>query len=365
MRPVLVALLVLLPSPHARPVWFDAGHRVVVRIALTRITPATRTALDDLLGGQDPVEAALWADQIRGARCETSALHYVNIPLTADRYDPARDCVGGRCIIAEIERDRAVLGDGTAPRSARSEALRFLLHLVGDLHQPLHVADDRDRGGNQTEVSLFDRTSNLHRVWDGELIERAGLGEEAYLARLRARMAMLDLDALSRGSVTDWAMEGHRLATLAYRLPRGNNLQQPYLEENLPRVDLAIIEAGVRLARLLDESLAGYRPQGPSPSLGVGVYSDAEAAGHEGEDGVVVGVVVTVRHTPSGNSYLNFGADYPHQSFSGAVLSPTDPALTRLDTLAGRRIGVRGKIQRYKGQLEIVIRRADQIVAAP
>jgi hypothetical protein len=208
--------------------------------------------------------------------------------------------------------------------------------------------------------------TNLHKVWDGELLEQAHIDGPGYLARLERRMETLDLDTLARGTVVDWAMEGHRLAAAhAYQIPRGNNLSSAYLAENLPRADLAIIEAGVRLARILDGALVHAPAPSPAAPLGTGIYSDREAAGHEGELATVVGVVVSVHRTQAGNSYLNFGADYPQQTFSGAVLDPTDPALRDLDTLTGRRIGVRGRIERYKGRLEIVIRRADQIVAAP
>jgi hypothetical protein len=370
MRASLLALTLLavfpadrMGTPSVSAVWFSAGHRVVVRLALLRLTPHTIAAMRDLLGGQDPVEASLWADQVRGSRRDTGALHFVNIPLDATAYDPATQCPEGRCIIAAIEHDRAILADEATPLPERAEALRFLLHLVGDLHQPLHVSDNDDRGGNQTEVSLFDRVTNLHKVWDGELIERAGLDEEAYFARLKLKMEGLDVGALERGSVVDWAMEGHRVAVEhAYRLPRGNNLGQAYLDDNLPRMDLAIIEAGVRLARVLNEALSGYHPAPLPASLGTGVYSDREAAAHEGEEATVVGVVVSVHRTKGGNIFLNFGADYPHQTFSAAILDPHDPALLSLDRLTGKTVGIRGRITRYKGSLEIVVETKEQIV---
>ncbi len=373
MRTALLALTLVAalpadraPAPAPSVVWFNTGHRVVVRIALTRLTPGTIEAMRDLLGGQDPVEASLWADQIRGSRRDTGDLHFVNIPLDATAYDPATQCPKGRCIIAAIERDRTILADQSAPLPERAEALRFLLHLVGDLHQPLHVSDNGDRGGNDTEVSLLDRVTNLHKVWDGELIESAGMDEEQYFAHLKRRMDGLDLAALERGSVVDWAMEGHRVAVEdAYRLPRGNNLGQAYLDDNLPRVDLAIIEAGVRLARILNEALAGYHASAPPASLGAGIYTDHEAAAHEGENATVVGVVVSVHRTRGGNIFVNFGADYPHQTFSAAILDPRDPALLNLDRLTGQRIGIRGRITRYKGQLEIVVEGREQIVERP
>ena len=345
--------------------WFELGHRVVARIAQRRLTPAAAAALRDILSGQDIADASLWADQVRGQRRDTGPLHYVNIPLEATAYDSATQCPEG-CIISAIAADRRILADPAAGPIERAEALRFLIHLIGDLHQPLHVSNNEDKGGNQTEVQFFGRGSNLHKVWDGQLIEQLTTDPNQYLEHLTQQMGSLDLAAFEQGTVVDWAMEGHRIAVeSAYRIPRNRHLSDTYEQANLPIVDLAIIKAGVRLAKLLNDALAGYHPGPAAPSLGPGMYSDREAAAHAGEQAMVVGTVVTVHRTSSGNLYLNFGAVYPHQTFSGAVLDPRDPALLNLDTLVGRRVGIRGLIKLYKGQAEIVIERAEQIVVLP
>ncbi len=119
--------------------------------------------------------------------------------------------------------------------------------------------------------------------------------------------------------------------------------------------------AGVRLALVLNEALATYPPV-PARAAG-SAYTDLEAAAHVGETATVVGTVVTVHRSRAGNVYLNFGADYPHQTFSGAVLRPRAPWTRGLDSLVGRRVELRGRISRYRGQVQIVIERSDQIVA--
>ncbi|MEP6474172.1 MAG: S1/P1 nuclease, partial [Gemmatimonadota bacterium] len=318
------------------------------------------------LAGESMADASVWADEIRGRRRETSSLHFVNIPLAATQYDSTTQCPGGACIIAAIQSDRRILADSASTDNQRAEALRFLIHFVGDLHQPLHVADHGDRGGNDREVQFFGTPDNLHKVWDGELIERAGLDENSYLERLQHQMNSLPLDSLSGGTVIDWALEGHRIAAAqVYRLPVGGTIGDQYENAELPVVDLAIIKAGVRLARVLNEALAGYTPPARPASLGAGIYSDREAAAHDGEQATVVGAVVTVHHTASGNSYLNFGGDYPHQTFSGFVEHSTDAALRDLDSLAGKRISIRGLITRYNGTPEIRITSRDQITELP
>ncbi len=267
-EPVLkaVALALLFPVALARePLparWYDHGHRIVARLAELRLTPRTRDAIRDILGGQSLSDASVWADNIRQYRHDADKLHYVNIAL-GERYVPGRDCPGGRCIIAAIERDRQILADPTTAPEDRAEALKFLVHFMGDLHQPLHVADDGDRGGNSRKVELLGHSTNLHKAWDGGLIEAFGMEESEYFDALRREMGRMDLAVLERGSVVDWAMEGHRTAVeRVYRpIPPDGQLGQAYVETSRPVVDHALISAGVRLAKVLNDALASYRPR--------------------------------------------------------------------------------------------------------
>lgn len=365
----LAALAIPTTPAPARPVfWYDLGHRIVADIAEHRLTPQAARAVRDILGDQRMSDASVWADNIKQYRHDADPLHYVNIPLEASWYDAARDCPHRRCIIAAIAADQKVLANNTASMLDRAEALRFLIHFMGDLHQPLHVADDHDRGGNLRAVWLEGDSMNLHRVWDGELLNHYGLNEATYLSQLELAMRTMDLRALERGTVADWAMEGHRIAVeQVYRLPPGGRLGEAYLQENKPVIDHALIAAGVRLAAVLNQSLANYRPSAaPSPAgLGPGVYLDREAAAHVGETATVVGTVVTVFRSPGGNLYLNFGADYPRQTFTAVALAPLPPWTARLDTLAGKRVRVRGPIVSYRGRLEIELKAGDQISVEP
>ncbi len=347
--------------------WWDLGHRIVARLAELRLTPRARAAVRDILDGQSLPDASVWADNIRQYRHDADPLHYVNIPLRDTVYDPARHCPGGRCIVAAIEHDRQVLADAAAAPADRAEALRFLVHFMGDLHQPLHVADDGDRGGNQRPVTLLGHATNLHAVWDGELLDSSGVDQESYFASLRRQMMSFDLAALERGTVADWAMEGHRIAVEdAYRLPLDGRLGRAYVQANRPVVDRALIAAGVRLAKVLNGALAQYQPSStPVASLGPGVYTDREAAAHLGETAMVVGTVAAVFRSKKGNVYLNFSADYPHQTFTAVALEPAAAWTLGIDSLVGRRVGVRGVIVTYRGRVEIVLERPEQLVPPP
>ena len=376
----LVSTLLLAAAPanaplrsHAR--WWDLGHRIVARLADPLLTAHAREAVRDILGGQSLADAAVWADNIRQYRHDADRLHYVNIPLADTIYDPAWHCPHGQCIIAAIERDRRVLADSTASPAERAEALRFLIHFMGDLHQPLHVADDGDRGGNEREVSFLGRPTNLHKVWDGELVEAFGLTPDAYVAYLQQRIESLDLRELGRGTVADWAMEVHRAGVNhAYRLPRDGRLGPAYVNANRPVIDHALIAAGARLALVLNQALAGCR----TGELAVaadsvvpyslatvrGVITDGEAMAHIGETVTVMGTVTEVFRSRKGTVYLNFGAKYPHQTFTAVALPPAPAWTAELDSLAGRRVGVRGQVVRYRGRVEIVLKRPEQLVPA-
>ena len=362
LRSSALAMIVALPLHHAGR-WFDLGHRMVAGIAEQRLTPRTAAAVRDILGGQSLADASVWADNIRQYRHDADALHYVNIPLTATAYDSARDCAHGTCIIAAIASDRRVLATPSASPLDRAEALRFLIHFMGDLHQPLHVADNGDRGGNRRTVYLDGDSTNLHKVWDGEILEHQGVTAASYLDQLRREMDTMDLAALEQGTIVDWAMEGHRLAAeRAYRLPRSGQLGGSYLEASRPVIDHALIAAGVRLAKVLNETLAGYRPTTPATaSLGTGVYTDREALAHVGETAAVVGTVAAVFRSPGGNVYLNFGADYPRQTFTAVALAPLPGWTAGLDGLMGKRVRVRGEIVKYRGRVEIVLKEPGQI----
>jgi nuclease S1 len=357
-----------LPLPlDQRALWFDLGHRMVARIAEQRLKPHTAEAVRDILDGQSLADASVWADNIKQYRHDADALHYVDIPLTASAYDSARDCPHGKCLIAAIASDQQVLANPSASRLDRADALRFLIHFMGDLHQPLHVADNADRGGNRRAVFLDGDSTNLHAAWDGKILEHYRLTEDTYLGELRREMDTIPLAALERGTIVDWAMEGHRLAVRhAYRLRRDGRLDQRYLEANRPIIDRAIIAAGVRLARVLNEALAGYRPTAPATvSLGPGVYTDREAIAHVGETAAVVGTVAAVFRSPGGNVYVNFGADYPRQTFTAVALAPLGSWTARLDSLTGKRVRVRGEIVKYRGRVEIVLNEPGQISVEP
>lgn len=246
-------------EPAAGRFWWERGHHLVAALAWERLTPEARSAAQELLGDANFIEVSVWADSIRPFRRESAPWHYVNVPIDGEGYDPALHCPGGQCVVAAIEWFDQVLRDPAAPSGVRGEALRYLIHFVGDLHQPMHAGDNRDRGGNDQRVVVNGRETNLHAVWDGLVVEALAPTEALLLARLQDRLARTPADTLAGWTgvpVVEWAREGWRTSRdHAYRLPADGIIGAEYLDAQGDRVELALLKAGVRLADLLNRAL--------------------------------------------------------------------------------------------------------------
>jgi S1/P1 Nuclease len=188
---------------------------------------------------------------------KTAPWHYVDVPLDEPRRDArfSGDVPDRGCIVDKIHEFKAKLKDPSRTLEERRFALRFLVHCIKDMQMPLHVGDNKDKGGNLTQVRWYDRGSNMHRVWASGIVERAGTTEEFWLENL----AELDTDqnraAWMSGSVEDWATESLLLAREAYLIPgtdtrlrSGQKLGDEYQAKHVPVVRRRLYQAGVRLA---------------------------------------------------------------------------------------------------------------------
>ncbi|MDE2104701.1 MAG: S1/P1 nuclease [Patescibacteria group bacterium] len=267
MRPRSLAAAVLaltlgLSAGQPAHAWGKLGHRLTARLAESHVSDRTKAAVAELLDdGEDLATASMWADVHKRQLKGSAPWHYVNVPIDEPRYD-ARFCPESGCVVSKIAEFRAVLADKSKPREERQKALRFVVHLVGDLHQPLHVGDNGDRGGNDTQVRFFKTGTNMHALWDRLLIENAGKDEVIWLGEL----VELDTDenraAWSKGTVEDWATESLKAAKVAYKVPgadrlveRGEKLGGEYFEANIGTVRERLAQGGIRLARVLNEAL--------------------------------------------------------------------------------------------------------------
>lgn len=256
-----IAMATATPSAWA---WGLNGHEIAGKLAESRLTPEAKAAVKRLLEeGETLAEASTWADRVgRDAVPESSPWHYVNVPITEPRYD-AKFCEAQKgCVVSKIKDFRKVLADRDAPVQDRRQALRFLAHFVEDIHMPLHVGHNDDKGGNTTQVRFLDQPkgTNLHRIWDSAILDHAGLSDDAWVAKLREIITPEAVEEWSRGGVEDWANESLAYAKLAYQKPKGSEkplrsgtkLDQRYVDDAMPIVRKRLAQSGVRLANELN-----------------------------------------------------------------------------------------------------------------
>jgi len=262
---LLMAVIMALAGAAQVAAFSADGHRIVAELAQRQLTPGARSAVDALLAGTTDAslaDIATWPDEVRtlAPYAWSAPLHYVNFPRDAGcRYRARRDCREGRCAVGAIERYARTLAERKRPIAERREALKFLVHFVGDIHQPLHAGYADDRGGNLFQVHYLGRGSNLHALWDGGILRQSRLGWQAYTDRLASRRA-IDGSRWSARAPQHWAEASCRLLSDADVYPgRPGKLPDGYAQKQLPVVERQIVHAGARLAALLNAVLDPHR----------------------------------------------------------------------------------------------------------
>lgn len=277
--PWLSAALLCCTVASTAHAWGERGHRIIGHIARTLLTPQARMAIEQLMDSDDLATMALYLDQ-RKEEVEreipgSKQWHYDNVPVCEARryrdYCPQEQ----RCASAQIVRHAALLAQRQTPKPEKQFALRVLAHLVGDLHQPLHTADNHDQGGNAVNVTFPDgQTVRLHEAWDSTFVQRRfGHERDTAIAQRLITQYAKQASAWQAGTITlaqiqTWAREGNQVAQkLAYgKLPgfacRAAPATSPIAlsQDYLTSANLVIAEqlakAGYRLAAVLNKSVA-------------------------------------------------------------------------------------------------------------
>lgn len=266
---VVMALSITCLVPARAAAWGDKGHQIIARVAMDRLSNNARESIAALLQSGETLESVSgWADQIRSTKRNTGSWHSVAISVNANNYDQARDCGRGICIIQAIEDQKAILKNPKATPDERTDALKFLVHLVGDLHNPFHVTTNDnppDAGANRVRVVSPYGATNLHAAWDEDIVDygltRSGLPLAQYAAGFGESSRKNQGGYIAQGSLTDWALETHRLAPHAYMLGpdfmvadhRVWKLDEDYFRKNLSVAENQLFMAGVRLAKTLND----------------------------------------------------------------------------------------------------------------
>jgi hypothetical protein len=258
MRPLVFLSLIAISLPAFA--WGPEGHELVARIADSELTPAVKARVLEILGpGKTMASIASWADEVRRARSESGPWHYIDIPNNKSHLDMERDCAKGDCVVSAISHFRQVLRDATTPPEQRREALMFIIHFVGDMHQPLHSSDNKDRGGNSVQVMFHDRRTNLHSLWDSGLLGR--MPPEEQLFPVWSQEAARRHKKYAKGTVTDWAEQSHKAGVkMVYgKLPKAEgaplDIGSAYETAAAPVIREQIERAGARLAQVLNTDL--------------------------------------------------------------------------------------------------------------
>jgi hypothetical protein len=260
MKKTMLATSFTLLASHAAA-WGPIGHRAVGRIAERHLSAEAAREVAALLTPERLAYVGTWADEIRADPewAKAESWHWVTLPPGKSYAQTEKNPAGD--VLEAIARFERTLADRRGPAKERTQALKWLVHLVGDIHQPLHVGRGDDRGGNEHVVLWFNEPSNLHSVWDSGLIERAELSFSE-LAEMVDVASKDDVRAWQAATPLDWAEESRALLGSVYEVG-DRRLSWRYSFKHWPTVERRLNQAGVRLAGLLNR-LLGTEPA-PNP----------------------------------------------------------------------------------------------------
>jgi len=266
------AALVAVLLPVAANAWWEKGHRLVAEIAWDHLTPVARKNVQFLLGKESLADISSWPDVYRPTVTQTGNWHFTDVPGDSDKYDRDRDCpvqpgtkkgsYGDKvrdCATDRIPFFEKIVADQTADPSERATALKFLVHFVGDIHQPFH-ASGVEKGGNGIIVTAFGQPTcssyattskcNLHAIWDGFLIDRRKLTDKQYLAMLEGDIKTNSVQAGPIDPVA-WT-EQSKIISDAAMVKSGADIDEAYYQKFMPTIDRQLELGGLRLAAELN-----------------------------------------------------------------------------------------------------------------
>lgn len=234
--------------------WGKTGHRTTGEIAQKHLSKKAQKAIAELLDDQSLAFVANYADDIKSDPDyrKYGPWHYVNIDPQDEKYDREKANKAGDLIQA-IEKSIEVLKDENASREDKQFYLKMLVHFMGDLHQPFHVGRSADKGGNDIQVRWYNEGSNIHRVWDSQMIDSYQMSYSE-LTENRKELSLEELQEMEAGSLHDWMYESREMANVLYdSVEIGEKLGYEYMYKWFPKVREQLQKGGVRLAKVLNE----------------------------------------------------------------------------------------------------------------
>ena len=363
--------------------WGVTGHRTVGKIAESHLTPNARAGVKDLLGDQSLADVSTWADEVRREPSykQTGPWHYINLPLGLS-YDAFKDRVENMLesnVYSALVEQMRLITDKTVPREKKAEALKFIVHFVGDLHQPMHISRAEDQGGNTIQLNYNGQGTNLHSLWDSKLIETQGLDYQQ-LATTVDHASAAQIKQWQSDPLVRWMWESYTISSRLYGevdSMSSRSIGAAYYDSHISIITQRLEQAGIRLAGLLNVIFKnGPVPVGPSPAVnsadnsagagagatagqgagagaGAPVKIDTKDAASHADQYVIVHDKVYGYKALDGLTLVNVGAAYPDELLT--VVLKGD-ALGIAPALDGKMITVTGKVEIYKGKPEIVVK---------
>ncbi len=244
-----MCLLIAFLLPLSSFAWGSTGHQVIATFAEKQFTPAAQAKVQALLA-QEPgltlASISTWADERKNPT--TARWHFLNFPRDSCTYDKARDCPDGNCVVEAIDRQLEVLKSSVTDLQ-KLQALKYLVHFVGDLHQPLHLGYLDDKGGNKYQIQTYKRGSNLHSLWDSGLIKYVSGDPEVWVMRLLAKPLPASADLVDPVRIAE---ESCRIVGMPGFYPE-RKVEAPYVDRWSPVVEQQLQLGGARLARILND----------------------------------------------------------------------------------------------------------------
>jgi S1/P1 Nuclease len=330
--------------------WGRVGHEAIGYIAASHLTPKTAAAIKSLLGNETLADISNYADEIRSDSFFqfTGPWHYLDVPAEENhaQFKESVSSLTTPNIYTALLHWESVLADTRSNRSVKIFALKMVVHLVGDAHQPLHIARTVDEGGNLVPLWFDNQSTNLHALWDSKMIERRGLTAQELAADWDFANPE-DIKNWQADSLLGWLYESNHISNHIYdEHPEGKRLGKDYYDQHIELVRQRIDQAGIRLAGILNQC---FDPPKIAP------LSDTTIC-----DKIYDGKFLE----SSQITFLNLGGAYPNQKISivikGADRDKFKEAPEKL--YMGKTICVKGVIELYKGRLEIVVTDPNQII---
>jgi hypothetical protein len=369
MRKYILLLLVCISTLFLLS-WSYTGHRTVALIAERHLSLQAKTAVAELLDGQSLADVSTWADEVRnkpGYKFRKTNWHFLNLPsgLNEDQFETQvkEQFIKESLYRALILNERTLKRPGST-KEQKAEALKFLIHLVGDAHQPTHISGEEDKRDHTIQIQFDGKGTNLHSLWDSQLLDKQGLSD-TQLATELDKATPVQIKQWQSENILYWISESYQIGSQLYsEVKSESKLGDDYYQKHIGTVDERIEKAGIRLAGMLNEAFKGYVPTPTKVDASISEKATSVLIPITSKDALNhIGQLVTV--TDYARSFINMGsyylvylgAAYPNQHLT-IVLRGEAREFAKVLQYEGeyvKRIRVTGKVSESKGEPQIEV----------